>query len=60
MTTLYMEDEEFELLAGHFKSVPPPVKDTLGGYYLLPGLVEPRVKFLEKIIEELEIEVDKT
>ena len=64
MTALYMEDEisreEFELLAGHFKSVPPPVKDTLGGYYFLPGLVEPRVKFLEEIIEKLTIEADKT
>ena len=60
MTTLYMEDEEFALLAGHFKSVPPPVKDTLGGYYFLPGLVEPRVKFLEEIIEKLTIEADKT
>ena len=64
MTVLYVEDEisseEFELLAGHFKSVPPPVKYTLGWYYFLPGLVEPRVKFLEEIIEKLTIEADKT
>lgn len=63
MTVLYVEDEisseEFELLAGHFKSVPPPVKDTLGGYYFLPGLVEPRVKFLEEIIADLEAEIKK-
>ena len=64
MTTLYVDDEisreEFELLTGHFKSVPPPVKYTLGRYYFLPGLVEPRVKFLEEIIEKLTIEADKT
>ena len=63
MTVLYVEDEisseEFELLAGHFKSVPPPVKDTLGWYYFLPGLVEPRVKFLEEIIADLKAEIKK-
>ena len=63
MTVLYVEDEisseEFELLAGHFKSVPPPVKYTLGWYYFLPGLVEPRVKFLEEIIADLEAEIKK-
>ena len=63
MIVLYMEDEisseEFELLEGHFKSVPPPVKYTLGWYYFLPGLVEPRVKFLEEIIADLEAEIKK-
>lgn len=63
MTVLYVEDEisseEFELLTDHFKSVPPPVKVTLGWYYFLPGLVEPRVKFLEEIIADLEAEIKK-
>ena len=63
MMILYVDDEisreEFELLDGHFKSVPPPVKYTLGWYYFLPGLVEPRVKFLEEIIADLKAEIKK-
>ena len=37
MTALYMEDEmsreEFELVAGHFKSVPPPGCELLSELY---------------------------
>ena len=63
MTTLYMEDEmsreELELLAGHFKSVPPPVKDTLGAYYFKPREAAPRIAFIQQIIADLEAEIKK-